>query len=207
MSGVILHTIKNKQMLTVCGDISANILISCTVPLQAGTEDTLILINRNDIASTTRNGTNNEIIENIILASGAIGYAYQGINNSHKPKFNTVKVGPFQRWSHQVDFLAFGVTAVEKAQMQKLKDGDIVAIVYNKFKGTAGNGAFEVYGFDAGLKNSLIGRDVTNQETQGAFSISLMSDPETGLEPFPPKSLFVTSYAASLAVVDGLYTP
>ena len=197
---------KNKMALTICGEISANIVINCTYPLQAGTEDTLILINRSDIASTTRNGTDNEIIENIILASGATGYIYQGVNNSHKPKFNIVKVGPFKRWSHQIDFLAFGVTSVEKKQMQKLKDGDIVAIVYNKFKGDTGKAAFEVYGFDSGLKLETLERAVTSQETQGAFAIGLMSDKDTGLEPFPPKSLFITSYAASLAVAEGLFT-
>jgi len=193
--------------LSICGEISANILISCLFPIQAGTEDTLILLNRTDIVSTTRNGSNLQIVENIILASGASGYAYQGMNNSHKPKFNVVKVGPFKRWSHQIDFMAFGVLADSKEQMQKLKDGDIVAIVYNKFKGISGNGAFEIYGLDAGLKIETIERDVTNQETQGAFAISLMSDADTGLEPFPPKTLFITNYATTLAVVDGLYTP
>lgn len=196
-------------MLTICGDISANILNNCTYPLQAGTEDTLILINRSDITNgtVTRNGTDNEIIENIILPTGTTGYVYQGVRNSHKPQFTTVKVGPFQRWSHQIEFLAFDPTSTGKAQMQKLKDGDIVAIVYNKYKGDSGKGAFEIYGFDAGLKNDLIKRDPNSADTQGAFSIILKTDPDTGLEPFPPKSLFITNYATSLAVAEGLYIP
>ncbi|HJY63758.1 MAG TPA: hypothetical protein VJ455_06355 [Ignavibacteria bacterium] len=195
--------------LTVCGDISANILNSCTYPLQAGTEDTLILINRSAITNgtVTRNGTDNEIIENIILPSGETGYVYQGVLNSHKPQFTTVKVGSFQRWSHQIDFLALRTDSVAKQQMQKLKDGDIVAIVYNKFKGDTGKNAFEIYGFDAGLKNEVIKRENNSADTQGAFQITLKTDPDTGLEPFPPKSLFITSYAASLAVAEGLYTP
>ncbi len=192
--------------LTICGEISANILNNCDYPIQAGTEDTLVLINRTDIVSTTRNGDNNEVIEAVVLASGATGYVIQGMNNSHKPKFNIVKVGSFKRWSHQLDYMAFGVLAADKEQMQKLKDSDLVAIVYNKFKGESGNGAFEVYGFDAGLKLETMERDVTNQETQGAFAISLMSDPDTGLEPFPPKTLYLTSYAVSLAIVEGLFT-
>lgn len=193
--------------LIVCGKISANIELDCDHPLQAGTEDTLILINREDIVSTTRNGSNNEIIENIILASGTTGYMYQGQNNSIKPKASMVKIGVFKRWSHQLDFMAFGADAPTKAQMQKLKDGDTVAIVYNKFKGTAGNAAFDVYGLDAGLKSATIERDGVNQETQGAFQISLMSDAETGLEPFLPKTAFITNYATTLAMVETLYIP
>lgn len=118
-----------------------------------------------------------------------------------------VKVGPFRRWSHEVDFLAFNVLAADKKQIEKLKNGDIVAIVYNKFKGVSGNGAFEVYGFDAGLRVDTAERDVSNADTQGAFSIKLMSDQAVGLEPFLPKTLFITDYATSLAVVEGLYTP
>ncbi|MES2397951.1 MAG: hypothetical protein V4549_18205 [Bacteroidota bacterium] len=192
--------------LEICGKIAGNIVLDCDHPIQAGTEDTLILINRSDIASTTRNGANNEIVENIILNSGVEGYIYQGLNNSHKPKFSVVKIGPFKRWSHQTDFLAFGVLAAAKEEMQKLKDGDVCAIIYNKFKGVSGNGAFELYGLDAGLKVETLERDLANQETQGAFSISLMSDADTGLEPFPPKTIYITDYATTLAMIEGLFT-
>lgn len=192
-------------MSTVCGAISAGIAVDCDYPLQAGTEDTLILINRADIASLTRNGSNPEIIEDIILVSGALGYVYEGMNNSHSPKANMVKVGKYRRWSHQIDFMAFGVYAEDKEQIQKLKDGDIVAVVYNKFKGSLGKGAFEMYGYDAGLKSETIDRDVMSQDSQGAFQISLMSDKDTGLEPHLPKTIWVTGYAQTLAVVEALH--
>lgn len=193
--------------MTICGKISANLAIDCDHPLQAGTEDTLILINRSDIASTTRNGSNAEIIENIILATGTTGYVWQGQNNSISAKSSLVKLKHFSRWSHEIECLVFGADASAKEQLQKLKDGDVSAIVYNKFKGNAGNAAFEIYGFDAGLKVESIERDLMSADTQGAYTIKLMSNKDTGLEPFQPKTIFKTDYATTLAVVEGLYTP
>lgn len=192
--------------ITICGKLSADVVVDCSNPLQAGTEDSLILINRSDIVSTTRNGTDNEIVENITLASGTTGYLYQGQNNSIAPKCSMVKLKHFRRWSHELQFLVYGVDSLTKQQMQKLKDSDLVAIVFNKFKGAGGDCAFELYGLDAGLKTEKIDRDVMSADTQGAYDVSLMSDKDTGLEPFPVKTIFITNYATTLAMIEGLYS-
>jgi hypothetical protein len=191
-------------MSGLCGLINSGITADCTNPLQAGTEDTLVLLNRTQIASLTKNGTNPQIIEDIIMESAALGYVFEGLNNSITPKSMMVKGRYFRNWSHEVNFIAFDVSPDAKAVIEDAKDGDFVAIVYNKYRGLAGNSAFEIYGLYAGLKAETIERDVNNAETQGAFNILLKTDNDRGLEPFQPQTLYITDYATSLAVVEGL---
>lgn len=191
-------------MSDTCGNISAGQIFDCLNPLQAGSENTMLLMNRGDIASTTRNGVDNEIVENIILNSGALAYNFEGQDSSNAAKANVVKVSVFRKWNHEVNFMAFGVDAETKEQMQKMKDSEIVAIIYNKNKGTDGDAAFEMYGLDSGMKVEAMESDKTNADSQGAFVIQLKSNEETGLEPFPPKTVFDTDYATTLAMLDGL---
>lgn len=191
-------------MSTTCGKISKEQLFDCLNPLQAGSEDTMLLMNRDDIASTTRNGINNEIVEAIIMNSGALAFKYEGQDSSNAAKANVVKVSVFRKWNHEINFMAFGVDADTKEQMQKMKDGDIVAVIYNKHKGENGDSAFEMYGLDSGLKVEAMESDKTSADSQGAFVIQLKSNEETGLEPFPPKTVFITDYATTLAMLDGI---
>ena len=191
-------------MSTLCGIINSGIAADCTNPLQAGTEDTLVLLNRTQIASVVKNITNNQIIEDIILESASLGYVFQGLNNSIAPKSMMVKGRYFRNWSHEINFIAFDVSPDAKQVIEDMKDGDLTAIVYNKYKGLAGNCAFEIYGLYSGLKSETIERDVNGAETQGAFAILLKTDNERGLEPFQPQTLFITDYATTLAVVEGL---
>ena len=138
---------------TLCGKISASQTINCNNPLQAGSEDELILINWEDWldASLTLNGTNTQIVENILLASGVVGYTMDGKNNSIAPKFELVKQAFAEVYSHELNYKVFGVNAEAKKQLEKKAKGRFVAIVHNKFKGASGESAYEIYGADAGL--------------------------------------------------------
>lgn len=187
-----------------CGIINSGIAADCTNPLQAGTEDTLVLLNRRQIATLTKNISNYGIIEDIILESAALGYVFEGLNNSIAPKYNSVKGRYFKNWSHEVDFIAFDVAPAAKLVIEDMKDGDFVAIIYNKYKGLAGNTAFEIYGLYSGLKAEMLERDINNADTQGAFHILLKTDNDRGLEPFQPATLYNTDYATTLAIVEGL---
>jgi len=202
---VLFHKHSNsKQMTQICGLLASGIGADCTNPLQAGTEDTLVLLNRTQIATLTKNISNPQVIEDIVLESAALGYVFQGLNNSIAPKSMMVKGRYFRNWSHEINFIAFDVSPEAKQVIEDMKDGDLTAIVYNKYKGTSGNSAFEIYGLYAGLKSETIERDVTNAETQGAFNILLKTDNERGLEPYQPQTLFITDYATTLAVVEAL---
>lgn len=192
-------------LVTICGEISANVTIDCDNPLQAGAEDTLILINYNDWqnASITYNVTNPQIIENVVFASGAIGYSYDGKNNSIGPKYEFIKQAYAEVYNHEINFKVFDVSPTAKIQLELMAKGSMVGIVNNKFKGASGNSAYEVYGTDAGLVMSQNIRDLLNQENQGAFDVIIKSA-ESAMEPHMPKTFFDTSLAITKAKVDAL---
>ncbi len=192
-------------LLTVCGKISKDIDFNCDTPLQAGAEDELVLINRDDWlnAAITVDGANAQLVTDIVLGSGVEAYVYQGKNNSIVPKYEFIKQTFAEVYNHEINFKIFNVDADIKDQLEKLAKGTMVAIVQNKFKGANGNAAYEIYGADSGLVTTQNLREITNQENQGAFDLIIKSD-ETSLEPHMPKTLFNTDFATTKAIVDGL---
>lgn len=191
--------------MAICGQISANIAANCNTPLQPGTEVVMTLINREDwlTAAITYNGSNTEIIENVVLASGVTGYSYTGIGKSLVPKYELVKGAYSELYNHEVNLKVFDVSPTAKAQLELLAKGQVVAIIENKYKGTSGDSAFEVYGADSGLVCTQLLREVTSTDTSGAFDIILKSD-EGSLEPHMPNTFFKTDYATTKAIVNGL---
>jgi len=189
-------------MATICGKIASNILKSCAKPLQGGTKDRAIIINFDDISSIVYNSTNTATIEDIVLATGKVAYQIDGKNNSIAPKSMLVKQGYENMFDHVVQMKGFDISPDVKEQLNSAKDGRFVVIVENYFKGTAGNSAFEVYGLTTGLEITALERDANNADTQGAFDFTFST--ALNKEPKLPNNLFITSYALSKAVVDGL---
>jgi len=189
-------------MSVVCGAIASNILISCDTPMQGGTRDRAVIFNFDDIASIVYDSTNTATVEDIVLASGKFAYQIDGKNNSIAPKAMMVKVGFNNMFDHTVQMKGFDISPEIKEHFNAGKDGRYVVIVENYFKGTAGNSAFEVYGLTSGLELTVLERDPNNADTQGAFDFTFST--VLNKEPKLPNNLFITSYAASKAVVDGL---
>jgi hypothetical protein len=188
-----------------CAQISSDILVNCDYPLFTGVKDRLFLFNFSDFedATLTRNGVNTQIIEDIILASGAVGYTIEGQNNSIMPKQAFVKGTYSSKWDHEVGFIAWSLSPTVKDQVEKLGKGRVVAIVENNYKGDTGNAAYEIYGLDCGLILETAERDPNNQETDGGFQITLKSS-ERSKEPHLPASVFITDYATTKALVESL---
>lgn len=192
-------------MATICGKITSSITFDCDNPLQAGAEDELVLINKDDYddAVVTVDVGNPQLITNIVLPSGVLAFTYAGKNNSVGPKYELIKQTFAEVYNHEINFKVFKVDAATKKELEALAKGTVVAIVRNKHKGADGNSAYEVYGADAGLVLTQNLRDIINQENQGAFDAILKSD-ENSLEPHMPKTFFDTSFAITKAKVDGL---
>ena len=186
-----------------CADITANIGKNCTDPLIAGAEDLMVVIKREDWlnASVGVNISNAQIVESIVLASGITGYSYQGMNKSILPKYELLKTDFSIKHTHEVSFKIFNVSPTIKTEIESMEQGLYVVIIANKYHGTGGNAAFEIYGADSGLDLKTMIREVGNVELGGAFDLVL----STSEEPHVPKTLFVTNYAASKVVFDGLY--
>ena len=187
-----------------CSEITANIGKNCTDPIQAGAEDLMVVIPRADWlnASIGVNVSNSQIVESIVLASGATGYSYQGMNKSILPKYELLKTDFSVKYTHEVSFKVFNLSPTIKKELESLAQGLYVVIIANKYHGTGGNASFEIYGADAGLDLTTMIREVGNAELGGAFDLVLT----TSEEPNMPKTLFVTNYAASKVIFDGLYS-
>lgn len=187
----------------VCGEINASIANNCDFPMQAGTRERAIIINFKDWQEAViTTAIDNYTIESITLDIAATAFFIDGKSNSIKPKYTMLKQGPNKMFDHMIDMLGFTIDPDTKNELNAGIDGRYVIITENFFKGPAGNSAFEVYGSSTGLEMTALERDPLNQDTQGAFAFTFGTD--LNKEPKMPAPLFITSYAATKAVFDGL---
>lgn len=191
--------------METCGQISSDILIDCLNPLVGGVKDRLVLMNKEDwdAATITKDQDNAQLISNVILASGAIAYQYEGKNNSVEPRQALVKQRYAEVYDHEVIFKVFKADASTKQQLELLAKGKVVAIVENNWKGASGAGAFEVYGEETGLYVQELDRTLADADTQGAYNVVLRTS-EQAKESHLPATLFAGSYAATKQIVDSL---
>lgn len=189
------------SLVSVCGKLTEDILKDCDTPLQAGTRDKLKIVNFADVLSFTRNATTGAI-EGITLASGAAAITIDGQRNSIVPRSEQVTQGVFTMYDHEITAMGFDFSAQVKKDLEAGKDGQYIGFVENYFKGTAGNAAFEIYGLENGLELTGVSREANNADTQGAISLRFYTD--VNKEPRMPATLFLTDYATSKAIFDGL---
>lgn len=193
-----------------CDGITLGAAYDCDNPLVAGVDQRLILINQADFndAIVTFDGTITTLITNIVLVgTGTAAFAFQGVRSSLAPQTafipGTVSVG----YDHQVDFLVFDITQTQKDNLEELGLGKVVAVVQNMNSTGNGDSVFEVFGKDVGLELITNTRINADQETAGAFSLSLKTSDDTGKEPKLPTSYFDTNFATTKAKVDALLIP
>ncbi len=186
-----------------CAVISAGLSLDCDFPLIGGVKDDIILMNLDDIASVTRNGTNPQIIEAVTKASGKVGYTFEGKNNSVDPQATLVKQRYSEVYDHEVMFKVFLNTPAAKAQMESLVQGKVVAFIQNNHVNSAGDSAFEIYGLGQGLDLVELTRVLNDVDTQGAYNLILRTSEQTK-EAHLPNPLFITDFATTLAVYVGL---
>ena len=195
---------KGLTLALVCGKISGNILADCNVPMQSGTADRAIIINKDDIESVTVNATNDMVIEAITLKATKVAYQIDGINNSIRPSATLVQLTFKKMFDHMVQMIGFDISPLVKNSLTVGLEGRYVIITENLFRGTAGNSAFEIYGLTVGLELTVLTKDPNNQDTQGGFDFTFATNKNK--EPRMPLTFFDTSYAATKVLVDGLLT-
>jgi len=190
--------------MPVCDALTAGILYDCLNPPVGGVNDRLILVNFSDIdGNVTRNGSNPNVIEAITLPGGAVGYVFEGLNSSNEPRAALVKGRYVNGYDHEVRFKVFSNSIAAKVQLTKLDGALVVAIVQNNHKGAAGEAAFEIYGLETGLRLQELERILADAELQGAYNLLIKND-EISKPSTLPQTLFITDFAATLAVVNGI---
>jgi len=191
--------------MPTCDNLTAGIAYDCANPPSGGANDRLILLNFSDVeaATITYDGTNPIIVENIVLAGAAVGYVFEGLNNSNEPRSAMVKGRYVNGYDHEVRFKCFDNSPAAKLQLGKLDGALIVAIVQNNRKGASGNSAFEIYGLQTGLRLQELERILADAETQGAYNLLIRND-EISRPSSLPHTLWDTDFATTLAIVNGL---
>lgn len=192
--------------MATCDNLNADILIDCDNPPSGGANDRLILFNFDDIntnATVTVDPSNSLLFTNIVLASGIRGYVFEGLNNSNEPRAALVKGRYVNGYDHEVIFKVFLNSPAAKLQLNKLDGAKVVALIQNNHKGEDGNAAFEIYGYETGLRLQELARVVADAETQGAYNITIRND-EVSRPSSLPQTLWDTDFATTKAIVDSL---
>tara|TARA_R110000868_G_scaffold247452_1_gene503837 strand:- start:181 stop:762 length:582 start_codon:yes stop_codon:yes gene_type:complete len=193
--------------MAVCDELTAGIAYDCANPPTGGANDRLILVNFADIdGNVTYNATNVNVVEAITLPAATYGHVFEGLNNSNEPRAALVKGRYVNGYDHEVRFKCFSNSIASKLQLTKLDGALVVAIVQNNHKGQDGEAAFEIYGLETGLRLQELERVLADAELQGAYNLLIKND-EVSKPSTLPHTLYITSYAASLAVVNGILAP
>lgn len=189
-----------------CPGISTDVFRDCTKPPSAGVKDAyLYLFNYSDLASFTPDVTNPNLITDLTLVATKNIFRYEGKNQSIEPRSALAKTRFSEQWIHEVVFKIFDNSAAIKQELDFLKSTKVIAIVENIYPGSDGNSSFEIYGLRSGLELTVGERIVSDQETQGAYNLTLSSG-EIAQEPYLPATLFDTDYATTKAIITAYLT-
>jgi hypothetical protein len=190
-----------------CDGITIGSIYDCANPIAPGVNNRLLLGNLDDIEAITYDLTTTTIILTLTMKTTKACFAFEGIRQSLNPQYQfipqTVSVG----YDHQVDFLAFDISQVQKDNIEAMGVTKMFAIVENARGLGNGENYFEVYGLVAGLEMQTGGRIPRELETQGALSLSLKTSDNEGKEPKMPQTWFSADYDTTKALVDALLTP
>lgn len=192
-------------LVTICGEISQSLLVDCETPLAGGVDTTMYIANKDDIESVTRDLYNPLLISAVTMKAGKKFFKYQGLKgteNSLLPKDDFVRLKYSSGFDHSTTFSIFTIDPASKYEIEQLCKSVVTAIFQNNQRGEDGSSAFEIRGLDVGMEMESLTREPENADTQGAFNIVLKT--QKVKEPHLPASIFLTDYATTLALVEGL---
>lgn len=189
--------------MAACGLISAGVSLSCANKLVGGVSPSVWLANKDDIASWTFDGTNAMIVDSITMVATKKFYLFEGKLKSAEPAARAVKGTYDNTWEHELKIRIFDITPATLLQIQAMKDSQLVAIVKNNSKGTAGNTKYDIYGLDAGMFIEALERIPQNVEDAGAWNLTIKTQ-EYARESNAPYRLFDTDEATTDAIVAAL---
>ena len=184
-----------------CGSITRGSTIEeCADIPPGGTRARLLLANIDEIESYTEDVDGQ--ITAITMVDDATFYEFTGFRNDVKKSEEVIKpeIG-IPKFKHNVGWVIYENTQIQKNNIENIVRGRFVAIVENKGKDV---NSFEVVGKDVGLE--IVAGPIRNAHENGGFFVLSLSTPDDQgeLEGELPKTLIVTDYAATLAYLEGL---
>ena len=177
------------------GILSGDILADCENPMVGGLEVNVLLVNHSDIDKTacTFSSTNKTVLTNFQLKAGKTAYLLEGIKqiNSLASEL-VVKETSQDKMKHTFSGMILNYSAANKAKLYDMIGGLFAVIVELKWKGATGEDAFQIGGFESGMRLSVV--NWSTKENDGNISFEL-SSVEGYEEPKPTLSILETSYA------------
>ncbi len=187
-----------------CGSIDRGSQADCDNIPEGGTRARLLLANYDDVEGYTEDADGN--ITDIDLAVDATLFEFLGFRNDVKKSEEVIKpdVG-IPKFKHNVGFVVYENTQLQKNNVENLARGRFVAIVENKGKDA---NVFEVVGKGVGVE--IVAGPIRNAHENGGFFVISLSTPDDQgeLESRLPQTLLVDDsgdvYAANLAYLESL---
>ncbi len=177
------------------GILSGDILVDCTNPMLSGLEVNVLLVNHGDIdkVASTFSVTNPTQLTNLQLKPTKTAFLLQGVKQINSLSMElVVKETSNDMFKHMFSGMIFSLSAENKAKMYDMVGGLFAVVVELKWKGVLSVDAFQIGGFDRGLR--LTSLKWSSKENDANVTFELSSE-EGGEEPRPILSILETSYA------------
>ena len=184
-------------------DITAGALFDCDDLPQAGVASRLVIGNLADIVFTI-DGSNNSLVTAFVKSS--VAYAFEGSDMSVKPMYTLAAGSIVNQFIHKIEFVIFDVSSTQKQNLELMKNAKLFVITEQYEDSGNGDNFYEVYGIGRGLRMAEMERIVTDNESLGAFKITLETFSDGGNESHMPPTFFKTNFAATKVLVDSLTT-
>lgn len=182
-----------------CGDLRRGSAYDCNTPLVGGTRPILYVINKDDITGYTESTTTPNLVTAFTFKTGKVANAFEGFRNSVIPSLEAVEAPSGQTvWKHIVNFFVYENTQLWKNELAKLGNGSYITVFQNSAMNSE---SFEIQGIDVGL---TLPPGVVNSKAENGSAYNLiLNSRATQEEPKPPRTLFVTDFATTLALIQG----
>lgn len=181
--------------------LAMGIFPDCDNPQVGGVEADGVIINRVDIDldATTRTGN---VISQLALRSGKKGFKiYQQGNSPFTGSNSTFTAGSYlNKFTKKVYFVIYDHSAECCSKIiDQLANGSFVVVLKNKYAGSDSKSKYEVYGYEAGLKQVEGSRDPYSEDIGGGWLVALQEvAPSSGI------FFYSTSQSATELAFDSL---
>jgi hypothetical protein len=183
--------------------LTADLLIDCDNLPVGGLEVNAWIFNKTDIdrSAVTFDASNKISMTNFQLLSAKVGFKLEGIKQSNAKNYALVpKENLPDKWLHQFNGVIFNPTVNNKLQLNSLSEGGrYVVVVEQLWKGATDASAFEVLGYNVGLKLT----ESVNNSVENDNGITLVLASEANYEETNvPYTLLDIDYATTKAAYD-----
>jgi hypothetical protein len=142
----------------------------------SGTRARLILINYNDVERFYFSDIG--VITSIVMKAGKVGYEFTGFRSDVKKSDEVIRREQSnRRFKHNVSFVVYEQTQLQKNNLKGLARGRFIGIIENNGKD---DNSIEVLGKDVGVE--LLGGTIRDAHEAGGFFILNLSTPDNGVE-------------------------